>query len=175
MSSPAVSCARRCTDTASSYCSRQRACTIASRKLWLPSTAVCQAGRGSEPMIEVGSTTSADALSMGASSRANAASLARVKKSYLARNRPPPVPRGIMRAHRNDVPPMELAMTPLPTVSHPAVSHPSTLLRRVLYADAAISGLSGLVMALDAAPLENLLAVPRDLLRTAGISLLPWA
>ncbi len=58
-------------------------------------------------------------------------------------------------------------MTPLPTVSHPAVSHPSTLLRRVLYADAAISGLSGLVMALDAAPLENLLAVPRDLLRTA--------
>ena len=63
----------------------------------------------------------------------------------------------------------------LPTVAHPTASHPATLLRRVLYADAAISGLSGLVMALDADLLEGLLAVPADLLRTAGISLLPWA
>src|SRR5215470_2565879 len=62
MSSPATSCARRCVETASSYCSRQRALTIASRKLRRPSCAVCQAGRGSEPMIEVGSTMLADAL-----------------------------------------------------------------------------------------------------------------
>src|ERR1700733_14878227 len=65
MSSPATSCARRWVETASSYCSRQRALTIASRKLRLPSCAVCQAGRGSEPMIEVGRTLSADALYMG--------------------------------------------------------------------------------------------------------------
>src|SRR5262245_33813063 len=35
---------------------------MASRKLFGPSTAVYQAGRGSEPMIEVGKTTPADAL-----------------------------------------------------------------------------------------------------------------
>src|SRR5580704_7379213 len=51
MSSPATSCARKCVDTASSYCSRQRALTIASRKLRLPSRTVCHAGRGGEPMI----------------------------------------------------------------------------------------------------------------------------
>src|SRR5216684_6159674 len=62
MSSPATSCARRCVDTASSYCSRQRALTIASRKLRLPSCTVCQAGRGKEPMIDVGSRTPAEAL-----------------------------------------------------------------------------------------------------------------
>src|SRR5579885_842044 len=64
MSSPAISCARRCVDTASSYCSRQRALTMASRKLRWPSDAVCHAGRGSEPMIDVGSTVPADALYM---------------------------------------------------------------------------------------------------------------
>jgi hypothetical protein len=62
MSSPATSCARRCVDTASSYCSRQRALTIASRKLRPPSCAVCHAGRGSDPMIDVGSTMPAEAL-----------------------------------------------------------------------------------------------------------------
>src|SRR5258708_19810421 len=35
---------------------------MASRKLFGPSTAVYQAGRGSEPMIEVGRVTPADAL-----------------------------------------------------------------------------------------------------------------
>src|SRR6516165_6212829 len=69
MSSPATSWARRCVETASSYCSRQRELTIASRKLRRPSCAVCQAGRGSEPMIEVGSTMPADALYMALSPR----------------------------------------------------------------------------------------------------------
>src|SRR5579859_1947882 len=64
MSSPATSCARRWVETASSYCSRQRALTIASRKLRLPICAVCQAGRGKEPMIEVGRILSAVALYM---------------------------------------------------------------------------------------------------------------
>src|SRR3954453_11562870 len=64
MSSPATSCARRNTDTASSYCSRKRELTMASRKLWVPRAAVYQEGRGSEPMMEVGSTTSAEALYM---------------------------------------------------------------------------------------------------------------
>src|SRR5262249_41981361 len=41
---------------------------MASRKLLLPSTALYQDGRGSEPMIEVGSMTPADALYMGISS-----------------------------------------------------------------------------------------------------------
>src|ERR1051326_8706343 len=42
---------------------------MASRKLFEPSTALYQDGRGSEPMIEVGSTAPADALHMGISSR----------------------------------------------------------------------------------------------------------
>src|SRR5688572_18121257 len=62
MSRPAISCARRKHETASSYCSRKRECTIASRKLCDPSTAVYQDGRGSDPMIEVGIVTPADAL-----------------------------------------------------------------------------------------------------------------
>jgi tartrate dehydratase beta subunit/fumarate hydratase class I family protein len=37
---------------------------MASRKLCLPSTAVYHAGLGSDPMIEVGSMTPADALNM---------------------------------------------------------------------------------------------------------------
>src|SRR5215468_4212815 len=41
---------------------------MASRKLLGPSTALYQDGRGSEPMIEVGSMTPADALYMGISS-----------------------------------------------------------------------------------------------------------
>src|SRR5579862_8615104 len=64
MSSPATSCARRWVETASSYCSRQRTLTIVSRKLFEPICAVCHAGRGSEPMIEVGRTLSAVALYM---------------------------------------------------------------------------------------------------------------
>src|SRR5215468_4135572 len=64
MSSPAVSWARRCTETASSYCSRKRELTMASRNVRVPSTAVYQDGRGSEPMIEVGSVFPADALNI---------------------------------------------------------------------------------------------------------------
>jgi hypothetical protein len=44
-----------------------RALTIASRKLRLPSCTVCHAGRGSEPMIEVGSRTPAEALYISSS------------------------------------------------------------------------------------------------------------
>src|SRR5436305_11967860 len=80
MSSPATSWARRCVDTASSYCSRHRALTIASRKLRLPSCAVCHAGRGSEPMIEVGNRTPAEALYIAPSlSSATAPLIARAK------------------------------------------------------------------------------------------------
>jgi hypothetical protein len=38
-----------------------------SRKLRDPIDAVCQAGRGSDPMIEVGNITPADALNMALS------------------------------------------------------------------------------------------------------------
>lgn len=54
-------------------------------------------------------------------------------------------------------------------------SNTSSFLRRVLVADAATSGASGLLMALGSAPLENLLGVPASLLRYAGLSLLPFA
>src|SRR5665213_2597663 len=64
MSRPAVSWARRKDETASSYCSRYLALTIASRKLFEPSEAVYQAGRGSEPMIEVGMILPSVALNM---------------------------------------------------------------------------------------------------------------
>src|SRR5438132_472394 len=64
MSMPATSCDRRNELTASSYCSRNRELTIASRKLRRPSAAVYQCGRGSDPMIEVGSTTLAEPLNI---------------------------------------------------------------------------------------------------------------
>ena len=52
----------------------------------------------------------------------------------------------------------------------------SPFLRRVLLADAAASGLTGLMMALGAdAPLAGLLGVPAALLRYAGLALLPFA
>src|SRR5262249_54551936 len=72
MSSPATSCARRNTDTASSYCSRKRELTMASRKLCVPGGAGYEEGRGGEPMMEVGSTTSAEALYMRLSLAAGA-------------------------------------------------------------------------------------------------------
>src|SRR6516225_5780292 len=56
MSIPATSCARRCELTASSYCSRKRELTIASRKLRRSKVAVYQCGRGNDPMMDVGST-----------------------------------------------------------------------------------------------------------------------
>lgn len=55
------------------------------------------------------------------------------------------------------------------------VSNPTAFLRGVLLLDAAISGVTGLVMAAGANLLEGLLAVPATLLRPVGLSLLPFA
>jgi len=54
-------------------------------------------------------------------------------------------------------------------------SKTSPFLRRVLLADAATSGASGLLMTLAAGPLADWLGVPAALLRYAGLSLLPFA
>lgn len=54
-------------------------------------------------------------------------------------------------------------------------SRTTSFLRRVMLADAATSGASGLLMAFGAGPLESLLGVPAPLLRYAGLSLLPFA
>jgi hypothetical protein len=51
----------------------------------------------------------------------------------------------------------------------------STFLRRILVADGLISGATGLLMALGAGTLQELLAVPAPLLRTVGLSLVPFA
>lgn len=48
-------------------------------------------------------------------------------------------------------------------------------LRRALYADAAISGATGLLMMLGAGLLQDILGVPDSLLYYAGLSLLPFA
>jgi len=52
---------------------------------------------------------------------------------------------------------------------------PSKLLRQVLLADAATSGAIGLLMMLGAGLFEQLLGLPAELSRYAGISLLPFA
>jgi len=57
-------------------------------------------------------------------------------------------------------------------MSSPATS---SFLRRVLVADAMISGMTGLLMVVDAGALEGMLGVPAALLRYAGLSLLPFA
>src|SRR5882757_9412655 len=54
MSRPASSWSRRKQVRASSYCSRKRRDTIASRKCRVPRFSVYQLGRGSEPVIVVG-------------------------------------------------------------------------------------------------------------------------
>ena len=54
-------------------------------------------------------------------------------------------------------------------------SHTSPFLRRVLLADAATSGASGLLMTFAAGPLADWLGVPAALLRYAGLSLFPFA
>lgn len=51
----------------------------------------------------------------------------------------------------------------------------SPFLRRVLLADAVISGATGLLMFAGAAPLASLLQLPEDLLRYAGLFLIPYA
>jgi hypothetical protein len=48
-------------------------------------------------------------------------------------------------------------------------------LRRVLVADALISAAAGVLMALGAGWLQDLLALPSTLLLAAGIALFPWA
>src|SRR5262245_44096669 len=64
MSRPATSCSRRYTDSASTYCSRKRDVTIASRNERVPRFSVYQLGRGSEPVIVVGSISPAVAFSI---------------------------------------------------------------------------------------------------------------
>lgn len=51
----------------------------------------------------------------------------------------------------------------------------SPFLRRVLLADALISGATGLLMLLGAGVLTSMLDLPAALLRTAGLILLPYA
>ena len=54
-------------------------------------------------------------------------------------------------------------------------THPSPFLRFALWADAAASAASGLLMALGAGQLERLLGVPAALLQPAGLILMPYA
>ena len=55
------------------------------------------------------------------------------------------------------------------------IADSSTFLRRTLWLDAAVSGMTGIVMALGAGVLEPWLAIPGVLFRVAGVSLLPFA
>src|SRR5882757_9405606 len=64
MSMPATSCSRKYTDNASTYCSRKRLMTIASRNDFRPRFSVYQLGRGSEPVTVVGMTLPAVAFSI---------------------------------------------------------------------------------------------------------------
>jgi len=48
-------------------------------------------------------------------------------------------------------------------------------LRRVLQADAIISGVAGVAMSLGAGLLKDVLQLPAELLIAAGIALFPWA
>lgn len=58
-------------------------------------------------------------------------------------------------------------------MSRPVV--PSLFLRRVLWADAIVSAVVGLVMVAGAPAIEALTSLPAALLRPAGIALLPYA
>jgi len=51
----------------------------------------------------------------------------------------------------------------------------SIFLRKVLVADAVISGITGLALLVGAGPLEELFAVPAALLRVTGLILIPFA
>jgi hypothetical protein len=53
--------------------------------------------------------------------------------------------------------------------------HPSSFLRRVLLADAAVSAAVGALMALGAGALASLLGLPAPLLTIAGVALFPYA
>jgi len=52
---------------------------------------------------------------------------------------------------------------------------PTSFLRRVWWADAAVSAVVGAAMAAAAGPLEGLIGLPARLLAVAGLSLLPYA
>ncbi|NMO15808.1 hypothetical protein HPC49_14320 [Pyxidicoccus fallax] len=56
-----------------------------------------------------------------------------------------------------------------------AIASSKTLLGRTLLLDGVISGATGALMFLAAAPLSNLLGMGESLLRIAGFSLLPFA
>src|SRR4029453_3137830 len=62
MSRPATSWSRRYTDSASTYCSRKRDVTIASRKDRVPRFSVYQLGLGSDPVMVVGRSVPAVAF-----------------------------------------------------------------------------------------------------------------
>ena len=51
----------------------------------------------------------------------------------------------------------------------------STFLRRLLFADAVVSGVTGVLMSAAATPLATLLALPAPVVRYAGLALLPFA
>jgi len=50
-----------------------------------------------------------------------------------------------------------------------------TFLRRALLADAAVSGAAGVLMAAGAGALQEMLGVPAQMLRVAGLILIPYA
>jgi hypothetical protein len=54
-------------------------------------------------------------------------------------------------------------------------AHRSSFVRRILVADAILSGATGVIMLAGSGVLEGLLGVPATLLRYAGASLLPFA
>jgi hypothetical protein len=74
---------------------------------------------------------------------------------------------GMQRFRRNDG---DITMTTLIQRSDSAL-----LLRRALLADAAASAATGLLLALGAQALTDLLGLPVSLMRYAGMSLLPFA
>src|SRR5215471_13380538 len=82
MSSPATSCSRKYTDSASTYCSRKRLITIASRNDLIPRFSVYQLGRGSDPVIVVGITLPAVAFNRGGSPITRAQTVRANPRSY---------------------------------------------------------------------------------------------
>src|SRR6188474_601513 len=89
MSRPATSCSCRYTDRASTYCSRNRDSTIASRNERVLRFSVYQLGRGSEPVMVVGMIFPAVAFSIGSL----------LVRSNLVRYQPPE--RGVNCVGRN--------------------------------------------------------------------------
>src|SRR5688572_29205124 len=65
-------------------------------------------------------------------------------------------------------------MKGIPMNSNTAIEQPSTFLKRVLLADAVVSGATGLLLFVGASFLADLLELPEALLRPAGLFLLPY-